>query len=52
METWDAIRARRNVRRYTDEPVPEEHLPSDRPLRPITTPDRRPFEQVVHCGRW
>jgi nitroreductase len=26
METWDAIRARRNVRRYTDEPVPEEHL--------------------------
>jgi nitroreductase len=171
METWDAIRARRNVRRYTDEPVPEEHLtriaeagwrapsaanrqhwdfivvtdrdqlaelatvwqgarhiagaaaaialvvpeppddrtrvidqydlgqatfammlaaadlgvgtghssvgdqpnarailgvpdthlvsfllgvgyPADRPLRPITTPDRRPFEQVVHYGRW
>src|SRR4029453_8992960 len=26
METWDAIRARRNVRRYTDEPVPEEPL--------------------------
>jgi nitroreductase len=171
METWDAIRARRNVRRYTDQPVPEEHLtriaeagwrapsaanrqhwdfivvtdrdqlaelatvwqgarhiagaaaaialvvpeppddrtrvidqydlgqatfammlaaadlgvgtghssvgdqpkarailgvpdthlvsfllgvgyPADRPLRPITTPDRRPFEQVVHYGRW
>jgi len=171
METWDAIRARRNVRRYTDEPVPEEHLtriaeagwrapsaanrqhwdfivvtdrdqlaelatvwqgarhiagaaaaialvvpepaddrtrvidqydlgqatfammlaaadlgvgtghssvgdqpkarailgvpdthlvsfllgvgyPADRPLRPITTPDRRPFEQVVHYGHW
>ena len=26
METWDAIRARRNVRSYTDEPVSEEHL--------------------------
>jgi nitroreductase len=26
METWDAIRARRNVRRYTGEPVPDEHL--------------------------
>ncbi|MET7998740.1 nitroreductase family protein [Amycolatopsis sp. NPDC005232] len=26
METWDAIRARRNVRSYTDEPVVEEHL--------------------------
>ena len=171
METWDAIRARRNVRRYTDQPVPEEHLtriaeagwrapsaanrqhwdfivvtdrdqlaelatvwqgarhiagaaaaialvvpepaddrtrvidqydlgqatfammlaaadlgvgtghssvgdqpkarailgvpdthlvsfllgvgyPADRPLRPITTPDRRPFEQVVHYGHW
>lgn len=41
--------------------VPETHLvsfllgvgyPADRPLRPITTPDRRPFEQVVHRGRW
>jgi nitroreductase len=26
METWDAIRARRNVRQYTADPVPEEHL--------------------------
>ncbi|MEV4600723.1 nitroreductase family protein [Amycolatopsis sp. NPDC049253] len=26
METWDAIRARRNVRSYTDQPVAEEHL--------------------------
>jgi nitroreductase len=26
METWDAIRARRNVRAYTADPVPEEHL--------------------------
>lgn len=26
METWDAIRARRNVRRYADRPIPREHL--------------------------
>jgi nitroreductase len=26
--------------------------PADRPLRPIKNPDRRPFEEVVHHGRW
>ena len=26
--------------------------PGDRPLRPIRRPDRRPFEEVVHRGRW
>ena len=26
METWDAIRARRNVRQYTDQPVAREDL--------------------------
>lgn len=26
MQTWDAIRARRNVRNYTSDPVSEEHL--------------------------
>jgi nitroreductase len=26
METWDAIRARRNVRSYTDQPIPEADL--------------------------
>jgi nitroreductase len=26
--------------------------PADRPLRPIREPDRRPFEEVVHRGRW
>ena len=26
--------------------------PADRPLRPITKPDRRPFGEVVHWGRW
>ena len=26
METWDAIRARRNVRQFTDEPLTDEQL--------------------------
>jgi nitroreductase len=26
--------------------------PADRPLRPIRTPNRRPFDQVIHRGRW
>ena len=26
METWDALRARRNVRNFTDQPVPDEAL--------------------------
>ncbi|MEU5992394.1 hypothetical protein ABZ806_25770 [Spirillospora sp. NPDC047418] len=26
--------------------------PADRPLRPIRRPDRRPFGEVVHAGRW
>src|SRR3954453_700346 len=26
--------------------------PADRPLRPIQKPARRPFDEVVHWGRW
>jgi len=26
--------------------------PADRPLRPVEHPDRRPFDDVVHRGRW
>jgi nitroreductase len=26
--------------------------PEDRPLAPIARPDRRPFDDVVHRGRW
>jgi nitroreductase len=26
--------------------------PADRPLRPIRTPNRRPFDEVVHRRRW
>jgi nitroreductase len=41
--------------------VPEDHIvsyllgigrPADRPLTPITTPNRRPLEEVIHRGRW
>jgi nitroreductase len=27
-------------------------VPADRPLRPIARPNRHPFEDVVHRGRW
>jgi nitroreductase len=27
-------------------------VPADRPLTPIAQPNRRPFEDVVHRGRW
>lgn len=26
--------------------------PADRPLRPIKRPNRRPYDDVVHIGRW
>ena len=26
--------------------------PADRPLRPLSKPNRRPFDEVVHWGRW
>lgn len=41
--------------------VPDDHLvayllgvgyPADRALRPIRKPNRRPFSEVVHHGRW
>jgi nitroreductase len=41
--------------------VPDDHVvsfllgigyPADRPLKPIVKPDRRPFSEVVHRGRW
>jgi nitroreductase len=55
METWDSIRARRNVRTFSDRPIAEEHLhrildagrraPSARNTQPwefilVTDPDR------------
>ena len=41
--------------------VPDDHIvsyllgigyPADRPLKPIEKPNRRPFDEVVHRGRW
>ncbi|HUE33024.1 MAG TPA: nitroreductase family protein [Mycobacterium sp.] len=41
--------------------VPDDHLvafmlglgyPADRPLAPIRKPNRRPFDEVIHRGRW
>jgi nitroreductase len=41
--------------------VPDDHFvayilgigyPADRPLKPIVKPNRRPFPEVVHRGRW
>ena len=61
METWEAIRSRRNVRSYADRPIADDRLcawlialgyPADRPLRPIRRPNRRPFDEVVHRDRW
>ncbi|HEX2267092.1 MAG TPA: nitroreductase, partial [Actinomycetota bacterium] len=26
--------------------------PAGRPLKPIRSPNRRPFEEVVHYGHW
>ena len=56
MSVWDAIRSRRNVRAYDGRPIPAaalgQILEAGRPLAPISRPDRRPFDEVVHWGRW
>jgi nitroreductase len=59
METWDAIRSRRNVRQYTDEPLPADALerileagwraPSSRNWQPwdfVVVTDRAQLEQL------
>lgn len=67
METWDAIRARRNVREFTDEPVSEADLdrileagrraPSAKNTQPwdfvvVTEPDRLTKLAGVWQGAW
>lgn len=53
METWDALRARRNVREYTDEPIPDEAL--DRILeaarRTPSSMNQQRWDFVVVTGR-
>jgi hypothetical protein len=41
METWDAIRARRNVRAYTDQPLSSEDLARTLEVRGPGAPVRR-----------
>jgi nitroreductase len=53
VETWDAIRARRNVRTYTDQPIPAAHL--DRILeagrRSPSASNRQKWDFVVVTDR-
>lgn len=53
METWDTIRARRNVRDYEDRPIPDEDL--DRILeagrRSPSSMNEQPWDLVVVTGR-
>lgn len=53
METWDAIRSRRNVRDFEDRPVPSEHM--DRILeaarRTPSSMNRQRWDLVVVTGR-
>ena len=53
METWDAIRARRNVRVYTEQPIPGEDL--DRILeagrRSPSSQNTQPWDFVVVTDR-
>ncbi len=53
MDTWDAIRSRRNVRAYADRPLPPEHL--DRILeagrRSPSALNRQPWDFVVVTDR-
>jgi nitroreductase len=53
METWDAVRARRNVRTYEDRPIPDDEL--DRILeagrRAPSANNSQPWDFVLVTGR-
>src|SRR5215467_7827549 len=53
METWDAIRARRNVRQYTDQPIAREHLERivEAGRRAASAGNSQPWDFVVITGR-
>jgi nitroreductase len=53
METWDAIRSRRNVRRYSAEPVPPDHLDQilDAGRRAPSSRNWQPWDFVVVTDR-
>lgn len=53
MDTWDAIRARRNVRSYTDQPIPREDLERilEAGRRAPSAGNRQPWNFVVVTDR-
>jgi nitroreductase len=53
METWDAIRARRNVRQYTDQPIAREDLGRicEAGRRAPSSGNWQPWNLVVVTGR-
>jgi nitroreductase len=53
METWDAIRARRNVRQYTDQPIAREDLERicEAGRRAASSRNWQPWNFVVVTGR-
>src|SRR5215467_1438706 len=53
METWDAIRARRNVRQYTDQPIAREDLERicEAGRRAPSAGNGQPWNFVVVTGR-
>jgi nitroreductase len=53
METWDAIRARRNVRQYTDQPIARENLERicEAGRRAPSSRNWQPWSFVVVTGR-
>jgi nitroreductase len=53
METWDAVRARRNVRQYTDQPIAREDLERicEAGRRAPSSRNWQPWDFVVVTGR-
>src|SRR5437867_1961752 len=53
METWDALRARRNVRSYEDRPIPREHLERilEAARRTPSSMNEQPWDFVVCTER-
>jgi nitroreductase len=53
MEAWDVIRARRNVRQYTDQPIPRDDLERilEAALRSPSSSNWQPWHFVVVTDR-
>src|SRR5690348_14872432 len=53
MQTWDAIRSRRNVRQYTDQPIAREHLERilEAGRRAPSSQNWQPWEFLAVTGR-